>query len=168
MRCSKTNRVIGVHEMVINHMDEMLPLINSMSAGEIIEAIGGNLYNEDVDWEKILSYPQFVQDIIFLIDLDTALAMNGDVLMNNLERVPNMIAALKNIGADNDSVILQKIYDEYILTCNTDSAVEVWNDNLYKEMYFYNDFDIWGLLKNHVEHKNANTSAEIKKSAIAN
>jgi L-fuculose-phosphate aldolase len=139
----------------MNYIDEILPRIHSMNADEIIEAIGGNFYDKGVEWEDILKYPQFVQDIIFLVDLDTALAMNGDVLMNNLTRVPNMITALKNVGANNDSTLLQKIYDEYTAGYDEDRTEEVWNHELYKEMYFYNDLDIWGLLEKYVELEKA-------------
>jgi len=106
--------------MAANYIDEILLRIKSMSADEAIEAIGGNFYNKNVGWDELPKYPQFVQDIIFLADLDTALAMNGDVLMNNLARVPGMVAALKNIGTVDDSALLQKIYDAYIPTSEYD------------------------------------------------
>ena len=145
--------------MGVNYIYEILPRIDSMTADEIIQVVSGNEYIRLVELSQ---YPQFIQDIIFLLDLDTALAINGDVLMNSSSfmRVPHMITALKNIGANDDSVLLQRIYDSYVvaLDYDEDRFEEVWNgviDELYRKMYFYNDLgvDIWHLLELYVERE---------------
>jgi len=142
--------------MVMNYIDEMLQHLDTMGADDIIQKIGGSFYNKGIGWDEILKYPKFIQDIMFLIDLDTSLAIDGDVLINRLDLVPNMISALKNIGADNESALLQRIYDEYILSLDyeKEKANEIWDgiiNDLYNKMYFTTGFDIWGLLNDYVE-----------------
>ncbi|MDR2904843.1 MAG: hypothetical protein LBU73_02700 [Helicobacteraceae bacterium] len=48
-----------------------------------------------------------------------------------------MISALKNIKADNEANVLQKIYEKY----KTDPSDETI-DELRKNLYLYTDFDI--------------------------
>ncbi len=137
----------------MNYIDDILNRLHVMSADDIIQEIGGKIYSEPLDRDEILKYPQFIQDIIFLIDMDTELTMQGDVLVNSTgQHVPNMIVALKNIHADNDANLLQKIYDVYQSNPNYDIIWETLDD-FYSRMYLYTDLDIWRLLNTYVEQE---------------
>jgi len=142
----------------MSYIDEVLQQLGSISSDDILQRIGGDFYGSGVDWNQLLDYPQFVQDIVFLVDMDSALMMDGDVLINNFDRVPNMILALKNIRADTDSLLLQEIYDEYVLSLDYDEvkANEIWSvtiSDLYKKMYYMTGFDIWSLLIDYVDRE---------------
>ena len=131
----------------MNFIDKLLNDLNNKSADDIIQIIGNNIYTESIDRKQILKYPQFIQDIIFIIDLDTELSMNGDVLQNSIRLfIQNIITALENIHADNDAKLLKEIFK--LDKINPDDK---YINILYKKMYLYTDFDIWSLLEAYVK-----------------
>lgn len=108
------------------------------------------IYNIPIDREDLVKYPQFIQDIIFIIDYDTELSMNGILgfLKNSTNKyLPQTITALKNIGADTDVEVLKKIssFDTYKNINDIESLSE--------KIYLYNDFDIWKLLEEYVKRE---------------
>ncbi|CEP45631.1 Uncharacterised protein [[Clostridium] sordellii] len=133
----------------INFIEEILTNINSLRAEDVIESMA-EIYNIPIDREDLVKYPQFIQDIIFIIDYDTELSMNGILgfLKNSTNKyLPQTITALKNIGADTDVEVLKKIS-----SFNTYKNI---NDieSLSEKIYLYNDFDIWKLLEEYVERE---------------
>lgn len=133
----------------INFIEEILTNINSLRAEKIIENMA-EIYNIPIDKEDLVKYPQFIQDIIFIIDYDTELSMNGILgfLKNSTNKyLPQTITALKNIGAYTDVEVLKKIssFDTYKNINDIESLSE--------KIYLYNDFDIWKLLEEYVERE---------------
>ena len=133
----------------INFIEEILTNINSLRAEDIIESMA-EIYNIPIDREDLVKYPQFIQDIIFIIDYDTELSMNGILgfLKNSTNKyLPQTITALKNIGADTDVEVLKKIssFDTYKNINDIESLSE--------KIYLYNDFDIWKLLEEYVKRE---------------
>ncbi|SHL29070.1 DMP19 family protein [Flavobacterium chilense] len=130
----------------MNFIEKTLNNLCDMTADDVVQSMA-KIYNEPIDRNKLLEYPQFIRDIIFLIDFDTEMNMQGDVLQNSIkEHVPNIITALGNIEANNESKILQEIYKRF--QQNPDDEMI---DKLYAKMYLYTDFDIWLLLDIYVE-----------------
>ena len=143
----------------MNFIDNILQRLDTMSADDIIQEIGGNIYGANIERNEILKYPQFVQDIIFLVDMDTELNMQGDILANSTRLyISNMVIALKNIHADNQAILLQNIFDTYnsIQNGEDEDKMEEIIDGLYNEMYFHTGFNIWSLLESYVEHEKEN------------
>lgn len=134
----------------MNFIDAVMKRLDIMSADDVIQEIGGSIYDNPAVRKELHKYPQFIQDIIFIVDLDTALNMDGDVLVNNENDIPNMITALQNIHANNDASILQKIYDTYRANPNYDAIFKAI-DGMYEKMYLYTGFDIWPLLETYVD-----------------
>lgn len=133
----------------INFIEEILTNINSLRAEDVIESMA-EIYNTPIDREDLVKYPQFIQDIIFIIDYDTELSMNGILgfIKNSTNKyLPQTIDALKNIGADTDVEVLKKIssFDTYKNINDIESLSE--------KIYLYNDFDIWKLLEEYVERE---------------
>jgi hypothetical protein len=119
-----------------------------MTADDVIQSMT-EIYSEPNARNQLLKYPQFIRDIIFIVDLDTELNMNGDVLENSIkEDIHQIIKALRNIKADTDAEILQQVYNRYLQ--NPDDEMI---DELYAKMYIYNDLDIWKLLEIYVERE---------------
>lgn len=140
----------------MNFLDGLLQRLDTMSVDDIIQEIGGNLYKSGIGREEILKYPQFIQDIVFLIDMDTELNMQGDVLVNSTSQfVPNMITALQNIHADKEAVLLQTVLDTaHTMNLQEDKdedEVDAIIEDLYHRMYFRTGFDIWSLLEAYVD-----------------
>ncbi|WP_338631889.1 hypothetical protein [Clostridium baratii] len=81
----------------INFIEEVLTNINYLRAEDVIESMA-EIYNIPIDREDLVKYPQFIQDIIFIIDYDTELSMNGILgfLKNSTNKyLPQTITALK-------------------------------------------------------------------------
>lgn len=131
----------------MNFIEKILDNLHRMTADDVIESIARKIYDEPIEREELTKYPQFISDIIFIIDFDTEMTMQGDVLQNSIcEFVPNIITAFKNIKAENDTNILQEIYERY--QQNEDDEMI---NNLYNKMYINTDFDIWPILDAYVE-----------------
>ncbi|MCV2485304.1 hypothetical protein OD917_10240 [Flavobacterium sp. SH_e] len=131
----------------MNFVDKTLDNLHEMTVDDVIQSMS-NIYNEPIDNGELFKYPQFIRDIIFIINLDTEMNMQGDVLQNSIrEDVPNIIIALQNIRAFKDAEILQEIYNRYLKDPDDETI-----DELYSKMYLYNDdFDLWKLLEIYVE-----------------
>lgn len=131
----------------MNFIDRILDNLHQMTADDVVELMVKNIYDEPIERDQLSKYPQFISDIIFIIDFDTEMTMQGDVLQNSIcEYVPNIITALKNIKAENEANILQEIYERY----QQDPEDEMIDD-LYNKMYINTDFDIWPILDAYVE-----------------
>lgn len=61
----------------MNYIDEILKNKDAMTADDIIQAIAERMYKEPNTWKNISKYPQFIQDILYIIDYDTELQMEG-------------------------------------------------------------------------------------------
>lgn len=131
----------------MNFIDKALIDIDKLSADDFLQ-IMGNIFSEPIERVDIKRYPQFVQDLIFIIDYDTELQMEGLVGFFNdstKEYVNETITALRNCGAINDASILEecmylgeKDYDRFVY--------------LETKTYIYNDFDgFWELIINYIE-----------------
>lgn len=133
----------------MSFIDKVLININSMTADDIIQAMA-DIYSEPIEREEIVvKYPQFIQDIIFIIDFDTELAMQGigGLLENRAGRyISNIIIALRNIQADNEAILLQEIYEKYKANPEDESI-----DESADKLYLYTGFDIWELLEIYVD-----------------
>ena len=134
----------------MNLIENILAKIKSMTADDVIQAMG-HIYDEPVERKNMSAYPQFMQDVVFIIDLDTELSMQGigGLLENSTGNyIPNMIIALRNILADSEASVLQKIYEKYKIN-PADEAIDELSNNL----YLYTDFDIWPLLETYVDRE---------------
>ena len=121
----------------MNALDNILEKIPDLSADDIIQTLGEEMYKgKDKDFpelDKLGNYPNFIQDAIYIIEFDTELAMNGigEVLDNRTAcLIPKIIKAFQNIGANQEADILSQIY--------------IINQT---------DFDIWSLLETYVEQE---------------
>ena len=127
--------------------NEILSNLNAMSADEVIQSMG-RIYEQDVDREQLFQYPQFLQDVIFIIDLDTELSLEGigGLLENRTEQyVPHMTAALRRISANGEADTLEKIWRRYQRNPGDEEI-----DHLSNGLYLYTGFDIWALLEAYV------------------
>jgi len=133
----------------MNFIDRALRRINEMSADEFLQSMS-DIYSEPINRNKIKKYPQFVQDVIFIIDYDTELQMEGLVGFFNdstKDYVNETIIALKNCGAIKEAEILEKCKDFNI--GNYDGYLDLEN-----ETYLNNDFEgFWKLVDEYIERE---------------
>lgn len=125
----------------MNFIDSALSRINEISADDFLQSMA-NIYSEPIERNELKKYPQFVQDVIFIIDYDTELQMEGlEGFFNDSTKdyVNETIIALKNCGAANEAEILEKCKNIDIE--DYDGYVELEN-----ETYLNNDFEGFGKL----------------------
>jgi len=136
----------------MNFVDKILDQIDSLSAYEVIYSIGKNIYDDPLEEQLLSSYPQFMQDIFYIIYFDDGLSMGGilSVLESEATRIyiPSIIISLYNIGAEHDAEILNQIYNKHKIDID-DESIEILGDKL----YLYNDVNIWIMLEKYVELK---------------
>lgn len=69
------------------------------------------IYSEPEARETLDKYPQFVRDVITIIDYDGEITMGGlhEVIYGNLaEELPNILLALDNCGATQETDVLRR------------------------------------------------------------
>ncbi|MDU4659522.1 MAG: hypothetical protein E6Y39_05220 [Clostridium butyricum] len=133
----------------MNFIDRALAKINEMSADDFLQSMA-QIYGEPIERNELKKYPQFVQDIIFIIDYDTELQMEGmEGFFNDSTKdyVNETIIALKNCGAAKEAEILEEC--KHIHIEDYDGYVE-----LEKETYLNNDFEgFWKLVNEYIERE---------------
>ena len=60
----------------MNFIDRALENSKHMTSDEFLQAMA-DIYKEPEVWDNLKNYPQFVQDVIYIIDYDTELQMEG-------------------------------------------------------------------------------------------
>lgn len=136
----------------MNALDNIMNDIQNLSANEILDRLSSEMYESDFPaHDKLECYPLFIQDAIFIIDLDTELSMEGiyGVLENSIgSLLPQIIKALHNIDAKDEANTLSNIYADYQTSPNSENI-----DSLARKLYLYTDFDIWTLLETYIEQE---------------
>ena len=131
----------------MNLIERVLDKINETSADDIVEALT-YIYDEPLDRDSLSAYPQFIQDAVFIIDMDTELNMQGDVIANLSKYIPNMIKALENCNAHVDADIMRKIY-KISLALELEQDENKYDEHfatayeLYDKMYHNNGYYLW-------------------------
>lgn len=97
-----------------------------------------DIYNEPEVREILDKYPQFVKDVILIIDYDTEIQMEGldSVKYGFLgKKLPELIKALKRCGATKEAKILRKVKSM------SKKRFEKNYESLYDELAINNDYD---------------------------
>lgn len=144
----------------MNFIDTALANQNNMSDDEFLQAMA-DIYHEPEVWKILHTYPQYIQDVIYIIDYDTELQMEGlnSVLEGPMsEKYSQIHTALVNCGALQEAHILEEARQ-----LSTDSS-EYEDDNEYEEDDYYermceleektalhNDYEqFWDLVRSYI------------------
>lgn len=115
-------------------MSEIDNKLKNMSVDEICDYIIG-LYKGYVDKEEIKDLPQMIKDILYIIDYDTEISMEGLIGYFNdstVENINELITALNNCGAINEVEILKQA-----MILDTDDFKSF--QKLEEKVYLYSD-----------------------------
>lgn len=115
-----------------------------------------DIYKEPEVWKILDQYPQFIQDVIYIIDYDTILQMEGldSFVCDKEENVDHTITALNNCGAANEANILINAKN---LSSNDDLEDDDYFEEisaLEKETALYNDIEyevFWDCVRKYIE-----------------
>ena len=120
------------------------------------------IYSEPEVRETLDKYPQFVKDVILIIDYDSEIAMGGlhEVIYGNLEEeVPNILLALDHRGATQEANVLRRAKNMTL------EQYETEYEKLSDELALNNDYDaFWDLVRGYIdkslnEYKRRDTAA---------
>ena len=121
---------------------------SKLSGDDFLQAMS-DVYSEPEVREILDKYPQFVKDVILIIDYDYEIQMEG---LDNViygcfgEQLPEILQAMDNCGAINEADVLrqaktmsQKEYDEKY-------------DTLCDKLAIHNDYEgFWDLVRNYID-----------------
>lgn len=138
----------------MNFIDTALANQCNLSDDDFLQAMA-DIYHEPEVWKILHKYPQYIQDVIYIIDYDTELQMEGleSVLEGPMaEKYGKIHTALMNCGALEEAHILEEARH-----LNIDSD-EYDDDDYYEQMEklksqtaLYNDYDhFWDLVRDYI------------------
>ena len=121
---------------------------NNLHGDEFLQAMT-DIYSDNEVREVLNQYPQFVKDVILIIDYDTAMQMDGlgAVIYGELEeKLPEILQALDNCGARHEAALLRRIKEM------TPEEFEEEYVALYDELAINNDYDgFWDFVRNYID-----------------
>ena len=121
---------------------------DNLKGDEFLQAMA-DIYSETEVREILYKYPQFVRDVILIIDYDTEIQMDGldNVIYGDFgEQLPEIIQALDNCGANYEADVLREARE---------MSVEEYDENydsLCEKLALHNDCDaFWDLVRKYID-----------------
>ena len=138
----------------MNFIDKAMENKDHMSPDDFLQAMA-DIYEEPEVWKVLEKYPQFIQDVIYIIDYDTILQMEGlDFFISYKEQnFDKTVTALINCNVIEEADILKKAKiiaaDDNL---EADERIEKIEE-LKEETALYNGKydDFWDCVRNYIE-----------------
>ena len=135
----------------MNFIDRALAQGRQLSDDDFLQAMA-DIYKEPQVWQELDRYPQYVQDVIYVIDYDTEVQMEGLDACAVSPRVEQYIQALLNCGAVSEAEILKRAKK---LTDSDsdygDEAVDAEMERLYRQIALNQNYEeFWDLVRGYI------------------
>ena len=135
----------------MNFIDRALAQGDALDADGFLQAMA-DIYKEPQVWQELDRYPQYVQDVIYVIDYDTEVQMEGLDACAVSPRVEQYIQALRNCGAVSEAEILKrakKLTDSD--SDYEDEAVDAEMEKLYRQIALNQNYEeFWDLVRGYI------------------
>ena len=135
----------------MNFIDRALARGDALDADDFLQAMA-DIYKEPQVWQELDRYPQYIQDIIHIVDYDTAVQMEGLDACAASPRVEQYIQALLNCGAVSEAEILKrakKLTDSD--SDYEDEAVDAEMEKLYRQIALNQNYEeFWDLVRGYI------------------
>lgn len=135
----------------MNFIDCALAQGRRLSDDDFLQAMA-DIYKEPQVWQELDRYPQYVQDVIYVIDYDTEVQMEGLDACAVSPRVEQYIQALRNCGAVSEAEILKrakKLTDSD--SDYEDEAVDAEMEKLYRQIALNQNYEeFWDLVRGYI------------------
>ena len=136
----------------MNFIDCALAQGRRLSDDDFLQAMA-DIYKEPQVWQELDRYPQYVQDVIYVIDYDTEVQMEGLDACAVSPRVEQYIQALRNCGAVSEAEILKrakKLTDSD--SDYEDEAVDAEMERLYRQIALNQNYEeFWDLVRGYIK-----------------
>ena len=134
----------------MNFIDRALAQGERLTPDDFLQAMA-DIYKEPQVWRTLDRYPQYIQDVIYIIDYDTEVQMEGMDACAASPHVEQYIQALMNCGAAAEAEILKRARElsgpDY-----EDEAVDAEMDILCQQIALNQDYDaFWDLVRGYIE-----------------
>ena len=134
----------------MNFIDRALAQGGGLTPDDFLQAMA-DIYKEPQVWRELDRYPQYIQDVIYIIDYDTEVQMEGLDGCAASPRVEQYIQALLNCGAAAEAEILKRA-GELSGPDYEDEAVDAEMDILCQQIALNQDYDaFWDLVRGYIE-----------------
>ena len=134
----------------MNFIDRALAQGESLTPDDFLQAMA-DIYKEPQVWRTLDRYPQYIQDVVYIIDYDTEVQMEGLDACAASPHAEQYIQALMNCGAAAEAEILKRARElsgpDY-----EDEAVDAEMDILYQQIALNQDYNaFWDLVRGYIE-----------------
>ncbi|MEY8317555.1 hypothetical protein AALB19_09625 [Oscillospiraceae bacterium 50-58] len=136
----------------MNFIDRALLQGDALDADDFLQAMA-DIYKEPQVWQELDRYPQYIQDIIHIVDYDTEVQMEGLDACAASPRAEQYIQALLNCGAVSEAEILKRAKK---LTDSDpdyeDETVDAELEALYRQIALNQNYEeFWGLVRGYIK-----------------
>ena len=136
----------------MNFIDRALARGDALDADDFLQAMA-DIYKEPQVWQELDRYPQYIQDIIHIVDYDTEVQMEGLDACAASPCAEQYIQALLNCGAVSEAEILKqakKLTDsdpDY-----EDETVDAELEALYRQIALNQNYEeFWDLVRGYIK-----------------
>ena len=135
----------------MNFIDRALAQGRRLSDDDFLQAMA-DIYRESQVWQELDRYPPYIQDVIYVIDYDTEVQMEGLDACTVSPRVEQYIQALLNCGAVSEAELLKrakKLTDSD--SDYEDEAVDAEMEKLYRQIALNQNYEeFWDLVRGYI------------------
>lgn len=135
----------------MNFIDRALAQGENLTPDDFLQAMA-DIYKEPRIWQELDRYPQYIQDIIYIIDYDTEVQMEGLDACATSADAERYIQALLNCGAVSEAEILKRAKE--LSDCDPDcedGTVDAEMDTLCQQIALNQDYDaFWDLVRRYI------------------
>lgn len=135
----------------MNFIHRALAQGRRLSDDDFLQAMA-DIYKEPQVWQELDRYPPYIRDVIYVIDYDTEVQMEGLDACAVSPRVEQYIQALLNCGAVSEAEILKrakKLTDSD--SDYEDEAVDAEMEKLYRQIALNQNYEeFWDLVRGYI------------------
>ena len=135
----------------MNFIDRALAQGDALDADGFLQAMA-DIYKEPQVWQELDRYPPYIRDVIYVIDYDTEVQMEGLDACAVSPRVEQYIQALLNCGAVSEAELLKrakKLTDSD--SDYEDEAVDAEMERLYRQIALNQNYEeFWDLVRGYI------------------
>ena len=146
----------------MNFIDRALAHGDALSGDDFLQAMA-DIYREPEVWEELDRYPRYIQDLLYIIDYDTEVQMEGlDAFVTgpHREQYEQTRQALLNCGAVDEARILERAkalgdteadWDEETFD---EDAFDAEMNALCRQIALYQDYEgFWNLVRAYIRRE---------------
>ena len=135
----------------MNFIHRALAQGRRLSDDDFLQAMA-DIYRESQVWQELDRYPPYIRDVIYVIDYDTEVQMEGLDACAASTRAEQYIQALRNCGAVSEAEILKrakKLTDSD--SDYEDEAVDAEMEKLYRQIALNQNYEeFWDLVRGYI------------------